>query len=78
MRVLSRLHRLLRCERSAVESMMFTFKHKLGMRRFCRRGLSGAQKDLSAAVLAHNLWRVAFVRRAKHRQDEDPVTRNVA
>lgn len=69
---------LLRCERSAVESMMFTFKHKLGMRRFCRRGLSGVQKDLSAAVLAYNLWRTAFVRRAGNRQEEDPLARNVA
>jgi len=69
---------LLRCERSAVESMMFTFKHKLGIRRFCRRGLSGVKRDLSAAVLAYNLWRVAFVRRARHRQEEDPLARNVA
>jgi hypothetical protein len=69
---------LLRRERSAVESMMFTFKHKLGMRRFCRRGLAGVQKDLSAAVLAYNLWRMAFVRKAKHRQEEDPLARKVA
>ena len=69
---------LLRSERSAVESMIFTFKHKLGMRRFCRRGLPGVQKDLSAAVLAYNLWRMAFVRRARSRQEEDPLARNVA
>lgn len=69
---------LLRCERSAVESMIFTFKHKMGMRRFCRRGLPGVNKDLSAAVLAYNLWRMAFVRRVKHRQKEDPLARRVA
>ncbi len=63
---------LLRCERSAVESMIFTFKHKFGMRRFCRRGLPGVQKDLSAAVLAYNLWRMAFVRKAKRRESDDP------
>lgn len=70
----------LRNERSAVESTIFTFKHKLHMRRFCRRGLSGVQTDLSAAVLAYNLWRVAFVRRARHRQQEqeDPLARCVA
>ena len=69
---------LLRCERSAVESMMFTFKHKLGMHRFCRRGLSGVRKDLSAAVLAYNLWRVAYVRTAEHRREEAPPAHNAA
>jgi hypothetical protein len=66
---------LLRSERSAVESLMFTFEHKLGMRRFCRRGLAGVQKDLSAAVLAYNLWRVGFVRKAKSQQQHDPLLR---
>ncbi|NOX55803.1 MAG: transposase [Planctomycetes bacterium] len=69
---------LLRSERSAVESLIFTFKHKFGMRRFCRRGLAGARKDLSAAVLAYNLWRTAFVRKAKGREPDDPPIRAVA
>ena len=54
---------LLRSERSSVESTIFTFKHKMGMRRFCRRGLRGVQADLSSAVLAYNLWRLSYVRR---------------
>ena len=69
---------LLRCGRSAVESLIFTFKHKLGMRRFCRRGLDGVRKDLSAAVLAYNLWRITFVRKGKRREEEPPPTRKVA
>ena len=65
-----------RKDRSAVESTIFTFKHKCSMRRFCRHGLDGVNKDLSEAVLAHNLWRIAYVRRQKH--DEDPPLGNVA
>jgi hypothetical protein len=69
---------LLRCGRSAVESLIFTFKHKLNMRRFCRRGLAGVRKDLSAAVLAYNLWRMAFVRKSKRSEEEPPPTRKIA
>jgi len=42
------------------------------------RGLPGVRKHLSAAVPAYNLWRMVFVRRAKYRQEEDPLRRNVA
>lgn len=61
-----------RNERSAVESVIFTFKQKFGMRRFCRRGLSGVRKDLSAAVLAYNLWRMGYVREAMRRARGSP------
>jgi len=64
----------LRNDRSAVESTIFTFKHKCHMRRFCRHGLEGARKDLSEAVLAYNLWRIAYVRTRK-RQEGVPVPR---
>jgi len=60
----------LRNERSAVESTIFTFKHKLGMRRFCRRGLQGVHADLAAAVLAYNLWRITYVRRKRREAPE--------
>jgi hypothetical protein len=56
----------LRNDRSAVESMMFTFKHKFSMRRFSRHGLDGVRKDLAEAVIAFNLWRMAYVRKQKH------------
>ncbi len=62
----------LRNDRSAVESTIFTFKHKCHMRRFCRHGLEGVKKDLSEAVLAYNLWRIAYVRTRK-RQEDKPV-----
>jgi len=69
---------LLRSERSAVESLIFTFKHKFGMRRFSRRGVPDARIDLSAAVLAYNLWRIAFVRKEKRRKPDAPPIRAVA
>ncbi len=69
---------ILRSERSAVESTIFTFKHKTGMRRFCRRGLRGVNADLSAAVLAYNLWRTAYVRKAKRRKEDDANLEAVA
>jgi hypothetical protein len=50
--------------RSAVESTIFSLKHKCNLRRFRRHGLAGVSADLAQAVLAFNLWRVAFVRRA--------------
>ncbi len=59
-------YRQLRNDRSAVESTIFTFKHKFSMRRFSRHGLDGVQKDLAEAVIAFNLWRMAYVRKRKH------------
>ena len=56
----------IRSDRSAVESTIFTLKHKCGMRRFCRRGIEGVGRDLSEAVLTYNLWRLAWCRRQKH------------
>jgi hypothetical protein len=67
--------RLLRNERSAVESTMFTLKYKLGLRRFCRRGIEGVRADLSATAFAHNLWRIAYVRTAKQREEDSPGCR---
>lgn len=55
----------IRSERSAVESTIFTLKHKCGLRRFCRRGIGGVAQDLSEAVLTYNLWRLAWCRRQK-------------
>ena len=56
----------IRSDRSAVESTIFTLKHKCGMRRFCRRGIEGVGRDLSEAVLTYNLWRLAWCRRQRH------------
>ena len=56
----------IRSDRSAVESTIFTLKHKCGLRRFCRRGIEGVSRDLSEAALTYNLWRLAWCRRQKH------------
>jgi IS5 family transposase len=64
--------RLLRNQRSAVESTMFTLKHRLGLRRFCRRGIEGVRADLSATVFAHNLWRLPRARVARQREEDGP------
>ena len=56
----------IRSDRSAVESTIFTLKHKCALRRFCRRGIEGVGRDLSEAVLTYNLWRLAWCRRQKH------------
>ena len=56
----------IRSDRSAVESTIFTLKHKCGLRRFCRRGIEGVSQDLCEAVLTYNLWRLAWCRHHKH------------
>lgn len=56
----------IRSDRSAVESTIFTLKHKCGLRRFCRRGIEGVCRDLSEAVLTYNLWRLTWLRRRRH------------
>ncbi|MFW6152709.1 MAG: transposase [Verrucomicrobiota bacterium] len=58
----------MRNDRSAVESSIFTFKHKCNMRRFCRHGLAGVRKDMAEAVLAYNLWRMAYVRNRRYKE----------
>lgn len=56
-------YKALRDDRSAVESTIFTVKHKFNLRSFCRRGLSGVGMELAATVFAFNLWRTAYQRR---------------
>ncbi len=53
----------LRDDRAAVESTIFTVKHKFNLRSFCRRGLPGVRMELAGTVFAYNLWRMAYVRR---------------
>jgi hypothetical protein len=59
----------IRSDRSAVESTIFTLKHKCALRRFCRRGIEGVERDLYEAVLTYNLWRLAWCRRKRHEQN---------
>jgi len=59
----------LRDDRAAVESTIFTVKHKFNLSSFCRRGLSGVRMELAGTVFAYNLWRMAYVRR-RHREQE--------
>jgi hypothetical protein len=56
----------IRSDRSAVESTIFTLKHLCGLRRFCRRGIEGVNRDLAEAVLTYNLWRLAWCRHQRH------------
>jgi len=63
----------IRSDRSAVESTIFTLKHKCCLRRFCRRGIEGVGRDLSEAVLTYNLWRLAWCRRQKHAEQAAPA-----
>jgi len=57
----------LRCKRSAVESIMFTLKYVFEFDRMRRRGIEAVRAEMLEKILAHNFWRMGFVRR-QHRQ----------
>jgi len=59
----------LRDDRAAVESTIFTVKHKFNLSSFCRRGLSGVRMELAGTVFAYNLWRMAYVRRLQRKHE---------
>lgn len=61
----------LRDDRAAVESTIFTVKHKFNLRSFCRRGLSGVRMELAGTVFAYNLWRMAYIRRRKREEESE-------
>ena len=49
--------------RSAVESIIFVLRHKFHLESFTRRGLDGVMAELTEKVIAHNFWRLAYLRR---------------
>ncbi len=57
----------LRCKRSAVESIMFTLKYVFEFDRMRRRGIEAVRAEMLEKVLAHNFWRMGFVRRQRRR-----------
>ena len=57
----------LRCKRSAVESIMFTLKYVFEFDRMRRQGIEAVRAEMLEKILAHNFWRMAFVRRSRRK-----------
>lgn len=49
--------------RSAVESIVFVLRYKFHLGSFSRRGIQGVTAELTEKVIAHNLWRIAYLRK---------------
>lgn len=52
-----------RNKRSAVESLVFTFRFKFHLYRFSRRGIVAVRTEMYEKVIAHNFWRAALLRK---------------
>jgi len=59
----SEAYRRARADRSAVESQIFTLRHKFHLYRFSRRGLDAVRAELMEKVIAYNLLRASVIRR---------------
>lgn len=51
-----------RANRSSVESLVFTLRHKFDLWRFSRRGIEAVQSEFTEKVIVHNLWRAAYLK----------------
>jgi len=58
-------YQFLRRKRSAVESCIFVLKHVFDFDRVGRRGIENVRAELLEKVLAHNFWRISFLREQK-------------
>jgi len=58
-----------RAKRSAVESLVYTFRFKFHMYRFSRRGLGAVRVEMIEKVVAHNFWRAATLRKRSAAQE---------
>ena len=59
----------LRRQRSAVESLIFVLKHGYGFGRLRRRGIDAVRVELLQKAIAHNFYRVVWLRAAEeHRR----------
>ncbi len=67
----SPLYERARDDRSAVESLVFTLRRKFHLHRFSRRGLVNVEIEMYEKVIAHNLWRIALLR--KRAASQEPV-----
>ena len=56
-------HQDARNARSAVESIIFVLRYKFHLESFTRRGLEGVTAELTEKVIAHNFWRIAYLKK---------------
>ena len=56
-------HQNARNARSAVESIIFVLRYKFHLDSFTRRGLEGVTAELTEKVIAHNFWRISYLRK---------------
>lgn len=56
------VYRQLRCDRSAVESLMFVLKHRFDFGRMGRRGIEAVRCEMLEKVLAYNASRMVLLR----------------
>lgn len=59
----SECYKQARDKRSAVESLVYTFRFKFHVHRFSRRGLDGVRAEMFEKVVAHNFWRATMLRK---------------
>ncbi len=52
-----------RNDRSAVETAVFTLRFKFNLYSFSRRGIEDVQTEMYEKIIAHKLWRMAFLRK---------------
>ena len=55
----------LRNNRSAVESLMYTGKHKFGFGQFRRCGIDAVRAEMLEKVIAHNFWRIVHEKQCR-------------
>ena len=51
--------------RSAVESIIYVLRYKFHLYRFTRRGIDGVIAEYSEKVIAHNFWRISYLKEKK-------------
>jgi len=52
-----------RRNRSSVESIIFVLRYKFHLGSFTRRGIDGVKAELTEKVIAHNFWRMCYLRK---------------
>jgi len=58
----------LRGKRSAVESIIFILKYAFEFDHMRRRGIDAVRAEMLEKILAHNFWRMSFIRRQRRRR----------
>ena len=65
--------KLLRCQRSSVESTMFVLKHNHGFGQVRRRGIDAVREELLAKVILHNFGRIIELRKRRDEKEAPSV-----